>query len=81
MPSVDAEFFTIAQASARLDGMEPRIIRRYCGNGIVGRKIGRDWMLNESDIAALSGFVARKRGNPNWVKTESPEPKKSRRKR
>ena len=82
MSILEAPFFTVAEASLKLDGMEPRIIRRYCAKRIVGTKLGRDWVLSETDVATLAEFKSRSRGNPNWkAKKAVKKPRKKRRKR
>ena len=66
---------TIADAAKRL-GMMPRTIRRYCSRGLVGQKLGRDWILLESDLPTLERFAGRPPGNsPDWKNGKEPEKK------
>lgn len=67
--------YSVADAAQRL-GMLARTVQRYCAAGLVGRKLGRDWVLSEADLSVLSRFVGRPEGHaPSW-KNGNPEEKR-----
>lgn len=70
---------TVLEISAKL-GMRPRTIQRYCRSGIVGRKIGRDWLLSDADVEKLRALAGRPAGNPNWIEAGNAKAEKPRKK-
>lgn len=66
---------TVSDAANRLK-MPERQIRRYCAKGLVGKKLGRDWILLESELPILERFKGRPAGNsPKWKNGKEPEKK------
>lgn len=53
MPPSTERNITATQAAARF-GLHPSQIRRLCASLGVGLKIGRDWLLNESDLGSIA---------------------------
>ncbi len=60
------KYLTTTQAAARLGLSESRV-RQFCQVGWMGRKIGRNWAITETELAAFKR-INRPAGNPNWAK-------------
>lgn len=59
------ELITPAIAAAQL-GTTPRTICRWCQSRGIGRRVGRNIVLTESDVESLRGFVRGASGNPGF---------------
>lgn len=43
------DLYNINQA-ARMLGLSPSILRRYCRQGRLGQKVGKSWIISSSDL-------------------------------
>lgn len=54
---------TTADAAARLN-CDTSTVRRWCKRESIGKRVGRDWLLTESDIKRLESVVQDGPGKP-----------------
>lgn len=58
-------YLNTVQAAERL-GINPSLVRRYCLQGRLGKKIGRNYAITERDLERFAALERR----PGWPKPE-----------
>lgn len=68
---MDPKYLTTAEAAARL-GLSKMRVRQLCVAGRIGKKMGRDWLISEEELAEFSE-IPRPVGRPPRIETPKPE--------
>lgn len=64
-------YLTTAEAATRLNLSEVRV-RQLCVAGRLGKKMGRDWLISEEELAEFSE-IPRPVGRPPRIETPKPQ--------
>ena len=62
---MSTKYFSTTEAAEVL-GVTPRLVNRFCGEGRLGRKIGRNWAITERDLQRFAA-IPRTTGHPFTV--------------